>query len=135
MAHPADRIGRNILEQFGGIVHPDFCFTILTHRRALNLAAQHKRHKLRSIAKSQHWNTHFKKLLGAGCRPLFIAAARPAGQNDALGLHRFYFLKICLIRIDFAVDIALSDTPCNQLVVLPAKVNYHYKFFVHACPP
>ena len=76
-----------------------------------------------------------KQILGAGSRTGFIAACGAAGQDDSLGIHRFYLIQVCLVRVDFAIYIAFSDSSGDQLIVLSAKINDNYQFFFHGCPP
>ena len=52
-----------------------------------------------------------------------ITAVRTAGKDDSLRIHLFDLCKIGLVRINFAVYIAFSDTSCNKLIVLTTKIN------------
>ena len=123
MTHPADGMGRYVLEQRGGYVHVNLGLAIFSGRCTLYLAAKHVAHQLCAIAKAQHGNAKLKKLGGAGRRILFIAAARTARQDNALGVHVLDLLQIGLIGIDFAVHVAFADASCNKLIVLSTEIN------------
>ena len=128
MAHPADCFFCHIGKQRWFCFHKYLCFSIFTHGSLLHPAAQYMHHKLCAVAKSQHGNAQFKKRLLISRSTGFITTVRSTCQNNSLRIHRLNLLQIRLVRIYLAVNIAFSDTPCNQLIVLPAKVNDDYLF-------
>ena len=84
VAHPAYGLLRNPRKKRRSRVGFNLRPAVLLHRRTLHLAAQNLLHQLRAVAKSEHRNAEFKKLLPV-CRSAgLIAAVRSAGQDDAL---------------------------------------------------
>ena len=124
MAHPNDCFFWYVFENAGVFfVNQQFCLTIFADICFFNFTAKDMHHKLSAVAKSKNRNTQFKQLLLISRWICFVAAVRAAGKDNSLRIHRFNLLKIGLVWIDFAIYIAFSDTSCNQLIVLTAKIN------------
>ena len=88
-------------------------------------------HELRTIAQSQHRNSKLEQFLAAGRSAFHIHTVWAASQDNALRIHFFDLFDIGLVRINLTINIALTYTAGNQLVVLTAKVDYNNLLSVH----
>ena len=133
VAHPADGIGRYALKQLGtSCLDADISLAVLADRSSLHLAAQKMRHQLGAVADAQHRHAKLEYLCADGCRVRCIHAVRAAGKDDALQvLHGLDFLKAESIWMHLAINIALTHTAGNQLVVLATKVQDNNHFICH----
>ena len=124
VAHPADCGGGNIFKYLGvRLVDEHFCLSILPYIRSFYPASQHMHHQLRAIAQAENRYAKLKKFFCISRGICLVAAVRPSCQNDSFRIHCLYFFYICLIRIDLAIYAALSDTPCDQLIILPSEIQ------------
>ena len=64
-----------------------------------------------------------------------IDAVRAAGENDADRGKGFYLFQRRAEGLDFAIDVALTDTAGDKLVILSAEVENKYLLIFHAEPP
>ena len=131
MAHPAYRFLRHIFKQLRCLIYNNLCLSILADLCPLHFSSQYKHHDLCPIAEPQHRDSHLKQFFRAGWGIRLIAAVRSSGQDDSFGIHLSDLFQICLIRIYLAVHVTLSDTPCRQLVILPAKIKNNYQLSLH----
>ena len=149
MTHPADRciivrlmvipdrsgnrlcLRSNLCKQRGRPIHKNLRLAILSHRSLLHLPPQHMHHQLCAVAQTEHRDPKLKQLLCISRRSLLITTVRSSGQNDPLRVHFLNLFKIRPVGIYLTINIAFSDTSCNQLVILTAKVNDNYLFLIH----
>ena len=131
VTHPGNSLLRQICKQrtFGLIV--GHSLTIFPHRCTRNGSTQCICHKLTAIANTQNRNAHFKNFLCNMRRLFVIDAVRTSGKDQANRIPGSQFLQRRCVPHDFTVYAALPDTPCNQLVILSAKIQYDYKLVLH----
>ena len=125
------RLRSNLCKQRGRPIHKDLCLAVLSHRSLLYLSAQHMHHQLRAIAQTENRDPKLKQFLCISRRSLLITTVRSPGQDDPLRVLFLNLLNTRLVGIYFTVNITFSDAPCNQLIVLTAKVNDDYLFLIH----
>ena len=58
-------------------------------------------------------------------RGLLIDTVRSPGEDNPLRIHFLKLVQCYRIRMHLTVHTALSDSPGNQLIVLPAKIQYN----------
>ena len=89
-------------------------------------------HKLCAVAQAKYRDSQFEQLSGIGRRVCFVTTVWSSGKDDSLGIHCLNLLNASPVGVYFTVNIAFSDTPCNELVVLAAKINDDYLFLIHS---
>ena len=127
MAHPTNRFLRNTVKQFACGINGHLNFTVFV-RACLNNAAQCMRHKLSAVANSHYRDAEFKKFLLIQNGILTVNTFRPARKYYTAVSRGFNFLYRSGIRTYFRINIIFSDSSCNQLIVLSAKVKHQNLF-------
>ena len=87
------------------------------------MAAQQMHHQLRTIADAQHGDAQLEHLGANGGGILQIYAVGATGKDDAGGLFLPDGLHGLGVGHDLAVNVALTHTAGDQLIVLAAKVH------------
>ena len=131
MAHPAHGLWRYPLKQLAGRIYIHLRVSILADNRFLDNAVQQVTHQLGSVADSKNRYPQFKNLLGTTRRSVFKYHIRSACENDSLGIHLLNLVQAHIVRMDFAVYIALADAARNQLIILTAKVQNDNHLSIH----
>ena len=131
VAHPADVLLRQAVEQRAAGVQADQGLSILPLRGAGDLAAQHVHHQLAAVADAQDGHAPGVNLRvdGGGVRQ--VDAVGTAGEDDPLGIFGADGLQRRAVRVDLAVDVAFADTAGDQLVILAAEVDDNDSFLLH----
>ena len=129
VTHPTDALLRYISEEHGRPVRNlKLRPAVLADRRCLNLAAKFVCHELRTVAYTEDGHAEGKNFLAVRRGILLVDALRAARKDDRLGRERTKLLQRERMRMHLAVDAALAHAPCDQLVVLSAKVQYDNQF-------
>ena len=131
MTHPGNALFRQFGKQQTIIAVKSFGLAVLAGRRRCHLTAQQMRNQLCAVANSQNRYTQLKYFFRYTGGILQIHAVRPAGKNDAGRVLLFNFCQRRLIRQYLTVNITVSDTPCNQLVILSAEIKHNNKLMRH----
>ena len=63
-------------------------------------------------------------------RLLVIDAVWTACKNYALISGVFYLIKVYFIRLDFGKNVLFTNSPCDELIVLPAEVENENFFMI-----
>ncbi|CCZ84372.1 putative uncharacterized protein [Ruminococcus sp. CAG:254] len=123
MAHPRDCFFRQTGEQQAFRLIFCQCLAVFSgFFRGSNCSAQRICHQLAAVADAQNRNAQFKNSRVYVRRFWVINAVRPTGKDDANWISCSQFCNRCCIPHDFAVNSTFSDSACNQLIILPAKV-------------
>ena len=133
MAHPADAFLRQILKQqaAGCFQYGLSVFSRLPGGR--DPAAGKIRQQLVSVADPQDRDPQFQDSRVIAWSSRFVHASRAAGEDDAT----VSFLPDLrqtdpVIIPDLCIDILFPDTAGDQLVILPAEIQYQY--LIHLIP-
>ena len=134
MAHPRNALFGQALEELAGGIIIGLGFAVLPGSillRRSDLTTQGMGHQLAAIADTKDWNAHAEDLRVIVGGFLLIHTARATGEDDTDGVHGLNFFQGGSIGLDLAVDIAFPDTACNQLIILPAKVQNNDHLMIH----
>ena len=105
---------------WGDIGTAKFCGAMST----FHTSAQLMHHDLLTIANAQNRNAHVKRGLGCAGAALTRHAIRTTRKDDRFrrkgGQKR---ISDVLIRVDFAINVQLAQTPRDQLCYLTSKVD------------
>ena len=131
MAHPGDALFGQPLEDGTGYIVISFGFAVFTGGIILGrryLTTQIVSKELAAVANAEHRNAQLKDS-GINLRRVdFVDTAGASGENDANGRIRFDSLYRHGIGMHLAVDIALTDPPGDQLVILSAEIQDQHFF-------
>ena len=134
MAHPADGLLRHPLKEqaFGIVVHRRLAE--FPRRGALHLAAQYMAHHLQAVAQPQHRQPlpEHRRVHHGGA--LCVNAVRPAGKNNADGRKLLDLIQRLPVGVYLAVDPQITHPAGDQLIILPAEIQYQYRFVFHVPP-
>ena len=130
VAHPADGGGGHPFKQLAGSVQKDLGLAVLPLGGDGHPAAEQVHHQLAAVADAQDGHPPGKDLGVTAGRILQIDAVGPAGEDDPLGVLGADDRKVGLIGIDLTVDVVLTHPARDQLVVLPAEVQYDHSFML-----
>ena len=100
-----------------------------------NRAAQKVRHQLCAVANPQDRDPHVENFFRTDGRIRRADACGAAGENDAFRGDLSDLFKARAVRKHFAVNVAFSDAPRDQLVVLAAEIKNNNHFFCHKTAP
>src|SRR5699024_6786779 len=98
--------------------------------RAGHFAAQQVHHQLAAVTDAQDGHPPGEDLGVAAGRILQVYAVGPAGEDDPLGVLGADDRGVGLIGINLTVDVVLTHTARDQLVVLAAEVQYDHRFML-----
>ena len=122
VAHPADKLRVQALEQDRGVQHVQPRLAELFQGCRRDLAAQVVRHRLHPVADAE--NRQAEVIDGSvylRC-PLVIDGRRTAGQDQADRITRLDDVQGRVVGQDLAVDVAFPDAPGDELGVLRPEV-------------
>ena len=122
--------GDTPLEQLAAGVHEDLGLAVLPLGGVGHLAAQQVHHQLAAVADAQDGHPPGEDLGITAGRILQVDAVGPARENDPLGVLGTDHRGVGLIGINLTVDVVLTHAARDQLVVLPAKVQYDHRFML-----
>ena len=123
MAHPAYVVLFQAGEETGFIVQRHSGLAVFPAAGMGHFAAQSLGHELISIADAQNRDAHFENALIHTGGIFRIDTVGTAGQDDGLGILGFDLVQGIIVRNDFAVHTAFTNSSGNQLAVLCAEVN------------
>ena len=136
MTHPGHPLRGQAPEQLAGGVVVGEGFAVLPGGVVLgggDLPTQGVGHELTAVADAQNrYPPGENRPVNPG-RAVQVDGVRPAGEDDADGVHRPQFSQRSGPGLHLAVHIALPHPAGNELIVLSAKVDD--KNFFHAVPP
>ncbi len=128
VAHPTDEFAVEAAEKVGVVQNIELGLAVLAVGAGADLAAQCPAHQLHAVANTEDRDAGIEdgrvNLRCAG----FVARRRSTGEDDSDRLAGKNLFKVRIGRNNFAVDLALADTPRDQLGVLCAKVEDNYIF-------
>ena len=135
MAHPANILVRQAVKQRAGGIQIHNRLAIFAFRSLANLTAQHMHHQLTAIADAQYRNTPsiYFGIDGRGIRQ--VSAVGTTGKDNALWIFGLDFGQVSTVRINFAINVAFTDTAGDQLVILATKVQHNDSFLLHVVAP
>ena len=115
MAHPANILVRQAVKQRAGGIQIHNRLAIFAFRSLANLTAQHMHHQLAAIADAQYRNTPsiYFGIDGRGIRQ--VSAVGTTGKDNALRIFGLDFGQVSTVRINFAINVAFTDTAGDQL--------------------
>ena len=135
VAHPCHALLGDALKQAAAGIEPGRCFTVFAGGIALrggDLAAQIVRHELAAVADAKDGNAQAEDPGVDLRRALGVDALGAAGEDDADGSVGPDLLKAHAVGLYLAVDIALADSSCDELIVLTAEVEHQYTLVLHS---
>ena len=135
MAHPADILCRQTVKQRARGIKIHQRLAILAFRSFGDLAAQHMHHELAAVADAKNRHTPSINFRVNGRRIGQIGAVGAAREDNTLGIFGFDFGEVRAVRIDLAVNVALTHAARNQLIVLAAEVKNNNGFLLHGVTP
>ena len=109
-------------------------FSVLGNGSCGNLAVAHPCHKLTAVANSENGNADIKNILGVMRRLHIENGVRTACEDDALVASRFDRFKVGGVGEDLSVNVEITDSAGDELIVLSAEIEDKY-FFVHSIRP
>ncbi|MPM53520.1 hypothetical protein SDC9_100288 [bioreactor metagenome] len=89
-----------------------------------NFSVTHIGNELCAVANTQHWYAQFQNCFIIMRRSFIIDAVRSARKNDAFIVVFFYFLDRCGKRQDLRINMLLTNSACNQLIILSAEIQH-----------
>ena len=110
-------------------------FAVLALGRAAHPAAQHMRHKLRTVADAQHRHAQAEQFFAYRGRIGQIHAVGPAREDNAPRLLFPNGLKGLFVRDYLGIHMALAHTARDKLVILAAEINDKHHFVHTFLPP
>src|SRR5689334_24315875 len=105
------------------IARAHFGVAKLAYVTALDTAAQLHGHRLHAVADSQYRHALRPDRGGRPRRVSLGDAVRSTREDDALRVERPNEFVVDVVRMDFAIDVELAQTPPDQLRVLRAEVD------------
>ena len=130
MAHPAYIFLFDPVEQVAFFVLY-FALAVLFRGSGHNFSARGKGEKLRAVADAEHGYSQAKQRLIGDKRVFRKHGIRSARQDDADGIDLFDFFDFRRIRQKFGIHAEISDSSCDQLVILSAEVQNNYCLIFH----
>ena len=88
-----------------------------------DLPAEEMGHQLGAIADPEDRLAEFEDLFIDGGGAFEVDGIRAAGEDDPFDLGVFEAGEVMVKRDDFRIDLALTDAPGDQLVVLAAEIQ------------
>ena len=137
VAHPRYALFRQALEQAAVGVEKGGGLAVFASRirlRGSDLSAEVVRHELAAVAYAEHGNAQLEYLRIHLRRAGSVNALRAAGEDNADGVVCFYFVYRHAVGLYLAVDIAFTDSACDELVILAAEVQNKYALILHSLP-
>src|SRR3972149_4205797 len=92
-------------------------------------------HKLHPVADAEDGNPQFKYLPGTYRGAFLINTRRTSGEDDPFGTELLYLRQRRIEGHDLRIDLRLSDTPCDKLRILGAKIKDQYLVCVDVFQP
>ena len=130
MPHPDDFFCRQSLEKRRRCIYVSFRFAKFAAVGMTHFPTQRLGHELHAITKTKYRDSQFKYIRLYLRSIFFIHTSRAACKNNPLRLQLLDFCYGFMIRIYFTVYMIFTDTTCNELIVLSAKIDNNDKFFV-----
>ena len=124
MAHPAHIVLFQTGEETGFIVQHYSGLAVFPAAGMGHHTAQSLGHELVAVADAQDRDAHFENPFIHAGGIFRIDTVGTAGQDDGLGILGFDLVQGVIVRNDFAVHTAFTNSSGNQLAVLCAEVNY-----------
>ena len=134
MAHPADGLLRQSLKKraFGIVVHRRFAE--FAGFGACDLTPQGMAHHLQAVAQPQNGNPQPEYRRVHTGRPRLVYAVRSAGKDDPDGRKLPDLFHGLLVGMHLAVYPQIPHPARNELVILPAEIQYQNRLVFHFAP-
>ena len=130
MTHPDDFLFRQSLKKRRRRIYVGFRLAKFAAIGMTHFPTQRLGHELHAITKTKYRDSQFKYIRFYLRSIFFIHTSRAACKNNSLRLQLLDFCYGFMIRIYFTVYMIFTDTTCNELIVLSAKIDNNDKFFV-----
>ncbi len=90
-------------------------------------------HRLHTVTNSQDRNSHIQNRPVTLRGSRLIDTRRTSRENDSPGIKGFDLCWRNIERMDFTIDVQLSDATCDELGILGAEINDDYSmvFNIH----
>mgnify|MGYP006883493877 CR=1 FL=1 len=136
VAHPSNAFFLQAVEQLAARVKIGLRFAVFAGRillRRRDLAAKVVRNELAAIADAKDRQPEREDLRIYLRRVFGIDALRAAGEDEADGVMLHQLLQRRGAGLDLAIYVCLADTARNELVILPAEIQYDHTFLCLHC--
>ena len=117
------------MENFAGGIKEGFGFAVLARGIVLcgsDLAAEMVRNQLTAVADAENRQPEGEDLRVDLGRTFGVDALRTAGEDEADGVVFHQLAKRRGAGLDLAVYVCLAHAACDELVILPAKIQNQY---------
>ena len=131
VAHPYYALFRNALEYKASAVLRDLDLSVFAFLTALYLAAESVRHELTSVADTEDRYADTEYLLRDMGRAWIVNTVGTACENDSGRVHSLDLAYWRVKSLDLAVYAALSDSSCDELIVLTSEIEDYTKLVRH----
>ena len=111
------------------VLNRNLYFAVFRNGRSFNNAVAHPRNKLTAVANTENGNAKLQYFLCVVRRFHIVNAVRSACENNTLVIVSLDDLNRGRIGEYFSVNIVITDSACNQLIILTAEVQN--KNFLH----
>ena len=133
MAHPHDAVRRDIGEQGGGIVGDvQIDLPVFGLLRRFDHAAGHPCHQLAAVADAEHRDAERQDLCVVMRGRRVEHRVRAAGEDDAFVVGGGDLLDRRGVGQDLREHMVVADAAGDQLIVLPAEIEYQNFFHKNA---
>ena len=129
VAHPRDAAFLQAMENFAGGIKEGFGFAVFARGIVLcgsDLAAQMVGDQLTAVADAENRQPEGEDLRVDLGRTFGVDALRTAGEDEADGVVFHQLAKRRGAGLDLAVYVCLAHAACDELVILPAKIQNQY---------
>ena len=123
MTHPNYALLRNVPEQQTVGILNYLNLTIFAFFTALYLSSEGIGNELTTVADSENRHTDAEYLFGDMWRARIVNAVGTACENDSGWVHRLDLTDRRVKSLDLAVNTALTDSSCYELVILSAEIK------------
>ena len=126
VTHPDGFLGREVLEQHPPSKELHGRAAVLAQAGWFDPSTQRLGHRLLPVADAQHRSAEVEQT-GVDCRsPRLIDRCGAARQDQTGRAARLQLCERCVERNDLGVDVALANSPRDQLGILRAEVDHQH---------
>ena len=134
MAHPNNTLFGNVLPKKAVLAQLKLNLAVFGNRSGCNLAVAHPCDELTAVADAENRNADVKNIFCIMRRFHIKNRVRSAGEDDSLVAVCLDRLKVGGVGENLGVNIEITDSAGDELIVLSAEIEDKY-FFVHYLRP
>lgn len=134
MAHPNNTLFGNVLPKKAVLTQLKLNLAVFGNRSGCNLAVAHPCDELTAVADAENRNADVKNIFCIMRRFHIKNRVRSACEDDSLVAVCLDRLKVGGVGENLGVNVEITDSAGDELIVLSAEIEDKY-FFVHSFRP